>query len=624
MSRPALIAAAVGAIVLALAAGTLLGRGGAPEPVATKVVRIGAASVVIPRDQGINLSLSPVQPAPREARATRLAGYRAWTHSNVTVLPTTAGALSVTCGGCASAVESVSVRGGAILEPTPELALALRLPQVEKRLDRARVTGRNGLRAAETPEDQAGWARQLADAHRNAATALKPVAAGSALVDRLTEARRAYTALGRAAAAGSAPDFDAARERIRSADTQLARAIGDVAPVATQPHAAAQPHLESHGPSLLLIALIVTAFGALGVGLALPQSRPRPERRPATPAEPPTPTFVAATPRPSPPIFGPPKASPPAPTPAPVPLSVSAAPAAVPAAAAPAAAAATPRRAPVPTAAATTPSPAAVPAAAAPAAAAATPRRAPVPAAAATPSPATVPAAAAPARVPKAAVATPSPATAPAAEVPAPVPAAAAPAPVPKATAPTPSPAAAAPAPVPTAAAATASAAPSPAAAKATPSPAPAPTAAAATPSRAPTRRTATPAPAAANSVRPTSAPAPAATPPRRQAPVPSATWKCELAWSASRRGAAFYAQAVAPGEEPLLVASSPRLDWPPTMTPSPDPELVAAARALARALLNAGWTPTTKGSSWYAQRFAWTHDGAPPPLGIVQRRAAA
>jgi hypothetical protein len=59
-------------------------------------------------------------------------------------------------------------------------------------------------------------------------------------------------------------------------------------------------------------------------------------------------------------------------------------------------------------------------------------------------------------------------------------------------------------------------------------------------------------------------------------------------------------------------------------MRPAPEPGLIAAARALARALIAAGWTPTTKGSTWYAQRFAWTRDGAPPELGTVQRRVAA
>ena len=99
-----------------------------------------------------------------------------------------------------------------------------------------------------------------------------------------------------------------------------------------------------------------------------------------------------------------------------------------------------------------------------------------------------------------------------------------------------------------------------------------------------------------------------------------NATWTCELTWSAGLRGAAFHATATAAGETPVDLAQSPKLSWPPFLPPTPEAELVGAARTLAQALVKAGWTPTTKGSVWYAQRFAWSRDGAPPPLGTLGR----
>jgi hypothetical protein len=101
---------------------------------------------------------------------------------------------------------------------------------------------------------------------------------------------------------------------------------------------------------------------------------------------------------------------------------------------------------------------------------------------------------------------------------------------------------------------------------------------------------------------------------------VLNAIWTCELTWSTTVRERAFCAQASAPGEDPVEVARSPKINWPPFLPPSPDAELVAAARRVARALVAAGWTPTTKGPFWYAQRFAWARDGSPPTLGTISR----
>jgi hypothetical protein len=105
----------------------------------------------------------------------------------------------------------------------------------------------------------------------------------------------------------------------------------------------------------------------------------------------------------------------------------------------------------------------------------------------------------------------------------------------------------------------------------------------------------------------------------RREVPVPQGTtWTCELAWSANLRRAGFRVQATAAGEGPVEVARSRRVSWPPLVAPAPQADLVAAARSVAKALVEAGWTPTSKGSDWYAQRFAWARDGSPPTLGTI------
>jgi hypothetical protein len=93
--------------------------------------------------------------------------------------------------------------------------------------------------------------------------------------------------------------------------------------------------------------------------------------------------------------------------------------------------------------------------------------------------------------------------------------------------------------------------------------------------------------------------------------------WSCEIVWKAGVRGAGFHAYATASGErKQLVVASSPKLEWPPLVPPSANDELVAAAHGLEHALIQAGWTPAGRGTAWYARRFAWTGDAAPVAAG--------
>jgi hypothetical protein len=482
MNRIALIAGAVTGLVLALAAGAVLGRRAVPNPVATQVVHLGSARVIVPRawhpvrstrsaailetapGQRAVVRLGPVRTPAASARATMLAGYRAWREGTVTVLATSSGLLTVDCPTCTDAIQQIVVRDVAILDPTPDLALALRAPDVVAELDRARVRGRHALRRATTPADQGRLARRLAAAHAGAAAALRPVA-GPDLLERFADVGSAYSDLATATTTGSAQAFDAARARIATAETKLTRSLGDIAPPRVQPPAAAPAPVANHVVPRPLLVLVITVFAGLGAGLALLRGRRRAE--PALEGRAPATALWLAGLRTAVSERPPPERSqwlarPVSASPQPVANGWASAPSA-------------------------------------------------------------------------ARPATPSPvAERPAAERPA-------------------------------------------------------------------AKRPAAKRPA------------------RREVPVPPGTkWTCELAWSANLRHAGFRVQATGPGETTVEVARSRNISWPPLMAPPPQPDLVAAARSVAKALVEAGWTPTSKGSDWYAQRFAWARDGSPPPLGTV------
>jgi hypothetical protein len=96
--------------------------------------------------------------------------------------------------------------------------------------------------------------------------------------------------------------------------------------------------------------------------------------------------------------------------------------------------------------------------------------------------------------------------------------------------------------------------------------------------------------------------------------PHPGAT--CEIRWRGGIVGPHFRAVMTVPGEPgSRLIARSPMIDWPPILPPAPEPQMVEAARALARALVAAGWRPEGRGDEWYSQRFAWSGARAPQPL---------
>lgn len=143
-------------------------------------------------------------------------------------------------------------------------------------LDRARVDGRLALVSARTRQGQAHVARRLARAHRAAAESLPRRAVEA---DDLTLVADAYTALERAAAAGSSSDFRRARASVEAAEARLARVVSSAARPASQHEPARR------NPALMIVVLLAL----LGVALALTRRR-RPPAAPATrnPAPPPS------------------------------------------------------------------------------------------------------------------------------------------------------------------------------------------------------------------------------------------------------------------------------------------------------------------------------------------------
>ena len=94
--------------------------------------------------------------------------------------------------------------------------------------------------------------------------------------------------------------------------------------------------------------------------------------------------------------------------------------------------------------------------------------------------------------------------------------------------------------------------------------------------------------------------------------------WAAEVGWHLVEGGAQFRvaARPVEGGAEPVVLAASPALEWPPEGAGSVG-ALADAVRTLESALVAAGWTPLPRGAAWYAKRFAWQpgawRDTVPP-----------
>src|SRR5262245_27563030 len=104
-----------------------------------------------------------------------------------------------------------------------------------------------------------------------------------------------------------------------------------------------------------------------------------------------------------------------------------------------------------------------------------------------------------------------------------------------------------------------------------------------------------------------------AATPPRPT--VLRTDWTCSITWHSGMRGANFRALASGPGVREREIARSVKVDWPPIVPPPAEPDIVQAARGLARSLVAAGWQPADRGPDWYSQRFVWTRSEEPSAL---------
>ena len=178
-------------------------------------------------------------PQPTEST---LGGIEAWTYGplragsrtlSVTVVPTTEGVISVTCGAprdaqiglsdCAREVLRVSIAEGRVLDPAPDLAFRQGSVAALAELDRARVAGRNGLRGG-TAGTRGNTAGELSRSYGAVAATLAPLAspgAPEAAVAALRDGEKAYGALGVAVQRRQRVRYVLARRAVDRADAAL-------------------------------------------------------------------------------------------------------------------------------------------------------------------------------------------------------------------------------------------------------------------------------------------------------------------------------------------------------------------------------------------------------------------
>lgn len=345
-------AACAAALALGLAGGLLvraLAAGPEPEPpAAMRVVSAGPARIEVPRawqtvrTGRTSVVLAPAPPLPQRVLVTvepadrpsligrsfrarirdrsprprnvDVAGHAAWEYTglvdrrgdetlDVTVVPAREHVVNVACVSpiddagsmlwCAGGIGSLTVGDAPTLVPAPDLALQLQLPRVLARLDRARREERAALGTTHRRTAQQATAGRLADAHADAADALRPLAgtAGAPLVRELAATAGAYRALAQAIAGPSASSLRAARRAAQATDARLSAAIGAVVRQPLQESAVGTPTqapapADTSGGRWPLILLLL-ALAAVLVLLAR-RWRTAPAR-PVRPAEPPPP-----------------------------------------------------------------------------------------------------------------------------------------------------------------------------------------------------------------------------------------------------------------------------------------------------------------------------------------------
>ena len=109
-------------------------------------------------------------------------------------------------------------------------------------------------------------------------------------------------------------------------------------------------------------------------------------------------------------------------------------------------------------------------------------------------------------------------------------------------------------------------------------------------------------------------APLPAPLPGAPAPPDRERAWAAEIGWQLAGDGAQFRVEArpVDGGDEPVVLAASSLLAWPPEGARSGE-ALSDAVKSLEAALLAVGWTALPRGDAWFARRFSW-QPGAEPP----------
>ena len=91
--------------------------------------------------------------------------------------------------------------------------------------------------------------------------------------------------------------------------------------------------------------------------------------------------------------------------------------------------------------------------------------------------------------------------------------------------------------------------------------------------------------------------------------------WRCEIRWDAGYINSSFKATAFAPGEKRgTTIGESATFKWMVMDPPNPQERaIVAEARRLAAALVEAGWQPLGRGSAWFSGRYVWDREEPPP-----------
>jgi hypothetical protein len=183
---------------------------------------------------GVAAAGEPPAPRLRELGARTVWRYDLPGGVVAMVLPTSGGVLTVACGRsaqtgaeCEHAVRTVWLEGASALQPAPEAAAAIVLPETVAQLNRVRRVERRRLAATPWQMARARAAQRLARAYAGAAAELGPLAAGSAapVVTTLAELARSHRALAaanRRRAARRAGGRSAARAA-RRANARIAR-----------------------------------------------------------------------------------------------------------------------------------------------------------------------------------------------------------------------------------------------------------------------------------------------------------------------------------------------------------------------------------------------------------------